>query len=536
MTNRGFFFLLTLVQTVIAPFWSNNLVQAQSWDLKYHKESRGGSHYLYQEIKDGLPVFNSRKRLHKFKSHLLSDRETRVIHVPRTCPEKELKDDFLVIESTKGYWRVGTVYIPVVKELHRTVKGKYVEKIMRDDQLWSCALGFAFLDTTIDVNVFEPNPIVSAAVQYGGEYVDNSDQSNSSLDAELVQKTMDVQFESGKLKSKYFTIEEFNEPIVLFPDTGSFLFNRSDSAFEAFNTYYHLYNLYEYIDQTLGFSAAVDSSLQIDVHGLSGADNSLYQGVGSSPQIIFGDGGVDDAEDGQVIVHEAGHAIIDAIAPNSNEGFERRAIDEGIADYLAASYTRYYSSGNYHDLPTWDGHNEFWDGRTLNNSKSYPDDLGGDYHLNGEIWSSTVMTIEDSLGRDTAMSLQLESAFLYHQDMSMVQAASYILSADSALYEGVHYSLLREVFCDKGLGQDCDSAAFFEGTVTVDRDQMLQRRLSFSKNYRQFTYFDVLNIKGQVVFTGQMQQNIDLSFLPAAVYMIRLYGGSEEQMLKVVFP
>src|SRR5262249_22653888 len=48
-------------------------------------------------------------------------------------------------------------------------------------------------------------------------------------------------------------------------------------------------------------------------------------------------GGVDDAEDGEVILHEFGHAIQDAICPDFGQSPEAAAMGEGFGDYFAGS-------------------------------------------------------------------------------------------------------------------------------------------------------------------------------------------------------
>ena len=88
--------------------------------------------------------------------------------------------------------------------------------------------------------------------------------------------------------------------------------------------------------------------VKFDPSGLSGADNSHY--LGGSGQLAFGEGGVDDAEDADVIVHEFGHALSDHASPLSNTGLERRAIDEGYGDYFAASYSRKFSDYNWENI------------------------------------------------------------------------------------------------------------------------------------------------------------------------------------------
>ena len=77
----------------------------------------------------------------------------------------------------------------------------------------------------------------------------------------------------------------------------------------------------------------------------------------------FGEGGVDDAEDGDVIIHELGHAISHMRA-NSNSGTERSTYDEALGDYFAERYGRLLgiTSNRVFD---WDGNNTFWSGRSV---------------------------------------------------------------------------------------------------------------------------------------------------------------------------
>ena len=58
----------------------------------------------------------------------------------------------------------------------------------------------------------------------------------------------------------------------------------------------------------------------------------------------MGDGGVDDGEDADVIVHELGHATQDAQVPGFGEGAEQGAMGEGFGDFLATYI--YLQDGN----------------------------------------------------------------------------------------------------------------------------------------------------------------------------------------------
>jgi zinc metalloprotease ZmpB len=90
-------------------------------------------------------------------------------------------------------------------------------------------------------------------------------------------------------------------------------------------------------------------------------------------------GGVDDAEDADVILHEYGHALLEASAPGLLlNGGEGRAIHEGWSDYWAASYRRYLHQegyvpgGDWRRLFVWDSGwtcdcTTYWSGRVVKN-------------------------------------------------------------------------------------------------------------------------------------------------------------------------
>ena len=53
--------------------------------------------------------------------------------------------------------------------------------------------------------------------------------------------------------------------------------------------------------------------------------------------IRLGKGGVDDGEDGEVIVHEYGHAVHDSQVPGYGTSLDAGAIGEAFGDYLAVT-------------------------------------------------------------------------------------------------------------------------------------------------------------------------------------------------------
>jgi hypothetical protein len=81
--------------------------------------------------------------------------------------------------------------------------------------------------------------------------------------------------------------------------------------------YYWVTQAQRYI-QSLGFGStlqAVNKRQQLLRINQFGGDNSFYSDGTGKLTITFGKGGVDDAEDAEVIVHEYGHSVQDNQVP-----------------------------------------------------------------------------------------------------------------------------------------------------------------------------------------------------------------------------
>jgi Zn-dependent metalloprotease len=260
-------------------------------------------------------------------------------------------------------------------------------------------------------NVFDPDPLTTALAAYGGSYVDGSDANAAVLTAQLKSVTLnDITLSAGtySLVGPYAEIRDFEAPAKgLFTQASSaFAFDRNADAFEAVNTYYHIDAMMRYLNVTLGmtiFPYQYAGGVRFDPSGLSGADNSHY--LGGSGQLAFGEGGVDDAEDADVIIHELGHGLHDWVTAGGLS--QVNGLSEGSGDYIAGSYSRfkgYWPSANaaYNWTFNWDGHNPFWNGRLLNYGAIYPGGLTGAIHTDGQIWATAMMKIWDDIGRQKA--------------------------------------------------------------------------------------------------------------------------------------
>ncbi|MFW5659474.1 MAG: hypothetical protein ACOCZ8_05810, partial [Bacteroidota bacterium] len=253
-------------------------------------------------------------------------------------------------------------------------------------------------DTTGWGYVFMPDPLTTANRNYGGAYVDASDSDVPELNAERVMRPLrDLTYINGsfRLQGPYVQLENIDNPFVPQETStdGNFLFTRAEQGFEQVNVYFHIDSMQRYM-RSLDFFNLVNWPLRVDAHGFSNADNSAYFANPDNPQqayLLFGEGGVDDAEDADVIIHEYIHAVSDAASPESNEGFARQGLDEGYADYFAVSYSRGLNAYDFRKVFSWDGHNPFWPGRTLDDTRQYNPTMFNNIYELGAYWGTALL-------------------------------------------------------------------------------------------------------------------------------------------------
>ncbi|UGS24037.1 T9SS type A sorting domain-containing protein [Flavobacterium channae] len=284
--------------------------------------------------------------------------------------------------------------------------------------------------------VFLSDPLSSARVAYGGNYSDGNGQGDvdtPELNAQRVLVNLpEVENTAGTylLKSSYVEIKNIENPNKgLFTQSSpNFLFTRNEDGFEAANVFYHLDNNMRYINETLGVNCRPfrnSGILWFDPSGYNGSDNSRYSSAGND--LSFGEGCVDDGEDGDVIWHELGHGLHDWVTGGSLS--QVNGLSEGCGDYWAQSNSRSLANqwtsadAAYHWMFNWDGHNTCWGGRTTNYAAIYPGGLVNQVHTDGQIWSTVNMKIWDVLGRTKTDKAFLEGLALTNSSTNQQNAA-----------------------------------------------------------------------------------------------------------------
>ncbi len=238
-----------------------------------------------------------------------------------------------------------------------------------------------------------------------------------------------------------------------------FHFTSDDPAFEEVMVYFHIDRSIRYLE-SLGFRgprAIFQEPMPVNANGTE-EDNSWY-----SPHernLTFGLGGVDDAEDAEIILHELGHAIQDAICPGFGQSAEAAAMGEGFGDYFAASFFAAGKPPRYRtSVGTWDAiESGDYDPpclRRVDEQMTYEvfdHNATADEHANGQIWSATLWDIWTALGRDIADVLVLESHFQLDGFTTFARGARAIIDADRNLYRGRHVAQLQTIFHRRGIG------------------------------------------------------------------------------------
>jgi hypothetical protein len=327
---------------------------------------------------------------------------------------------------------------------------------------------------------FSPNPLASATTTYGTPgYVDGGDADTPELVAELFPVGLLEITDTGSgfaLTGPWAECLDFEAPTGTCPlePTSDFSFaSRSDDRFEAVNVYYHIDSMLRYLNVTLGLDVgptAYATGVLYDPRGLSGQDNSHY--LSGPERLAYGEGGVDDAEDADVVIHELGHGIHDWVTNNSLSQVE--GLSEGLGDYWAVSWLRsfgHWQPGDpqYNWVFGWDGHNPFWSGRvtTWNDNHHYPEGLVGQIHTDGQFWSSCNMDVWEAIGREATDTAMVEGISMTNSASNQRVAAQALLTAAVALgYPAADLVAIDTIYDD--CGYQTALALFVDGFESGD--------------------------------------------------------------------
>jgi Zn-dependent metalloprotease len=292
-------------------------------------------------------------------------------------------------------------------------------------------------EATGKATLFDPNPVVTlddSSLQEGSQI-----PTNAYVKVDLLDLSG-----TGFLDGKYVTTKRTTNRIQR--ANNDFSAKREQLGFKEAMIYFHIDRVQRFI-QELGFENVLNGPIEVDADGTP-QDNSFYSPT--TKALTFGTGGVDDAEDADIILHEYGHAIQDAQVPGWGQSSESGSMGEAFGDYLAGSFFEGKKAARLKAcVGTWDAVAYSDDDppclRRLDSKKHYPEDVRGEVHEDGEMWSAFLWQVHQSINnRDVAMRLVLGHHFLLTKTASFRDAVNAMVTADNQLNGGLHVVTIRQ--------------------------------------------------------------------------------------------
>ena len=524
-------------------------------------ESPEGIYYTYLRRIDSmhvygqfLKIFLDKKQNIRRITWLLSGNGTSVLRDP--LPEISTLNNTagLQVKTSEKVWFFNGEAFELLWKLHAMnlnsgMPYEYLINSNGDVYYQSCLHRFFNEGDSIGKGkIFNPDPLTSAQVPYGGSYVDNFDKDTALLTDQLQTVSLRIKVKDGLyyLADSLFYFEEIEAPLSAQPilNQAEFYFTRSQLQFEFVNAYFHLTSFRDRIHQ-YGYSSLPAFKIQVDPHAFNGADASAFSSFFEPPALLFGIGGIDDAEDADVVIHEFGHALVQSAAPNSTVGLERRSLEEALGDYFAMSYSRSINGFNWQKIFNWDG-NVTWQGRRADSKKIYPEDITGNIYTNGEILLAALAEVYNSLGQTITDKLVLGSLYGLFGNMSMAQYAQTLLQMDSLQNQGKNTATLHYILAQRG----------FIASNTVFSPRDLDKGISVMNSYnfayglsplsirindlatRRYKNLNVYTSDGKLYLSQELDHQEDNNFLPqnfpSGLYLFQFQGQNQNHTVKII--
>jgi len=430
--------------------------------LSRTSESCAAYHVAFQQIFDGIPVEGA-----KIKVHLLKDGRVQFV-TSRLSPH--LQPDTRHTISTEQAIEIASRHLSLEGALRGPILAQKVilPEIPQSISAWKVSIpatqplgdwvvmvhaqtGEILSSTDIRLfatgigNVFDPNPVVALRTTSLSDQNDSAKAVPHNAYSTVSLEDLD---NTGYLRGPY--VDTALTSPRAYSEKLDFRYDRSQPGFEEVMLYFHIQQFQNYFRDVLGISPGTRQVLA-DAHA-SENDNSWF-----SPHvraIYFGDGGVDDAEDAYVILHEYVHAITYDILRDTPQFPEAAAMGEGTCDYFAASF---FADRGFQPavFAQWDGISNTPIGvRHLDSTKIYPADMTGESHGDGEIWSSALWSLtppSGGVGRETMDKIVAESIHYLDGSCQFADGLQALLLADEALYAGAHSAAISSAFESRGI-------------------------------------------------------------------------------------
>ena len=313
--------------------------------------------------------------------------------------------------------------------------------------------------------IFMVNPVQSSGDQ---TLTDSKDANTPELAAQYTTAQLRNLDGTGYLSGDWVNVRT-STGTPAYSTTNTFAYTRDQDQFEQVMGYFWVNQAQEYL-QSLGFRPggpyrailARPYDLRINQYGV---DNSYMTDKGD--YIRLGKGGVDDAEDAEVIMHEYGHAIHADQVPGFYDtgSIDAGAIGESFGDYFAVSAGLAAAKQYGWPVDAEQACPMDWDSTSYTNAPHCirrfdlnltVADRRNQVHYDGQIWSQALWEIRLgylSMGKSAAAwdTTLIESQFDYPVGTTFDQAAS-ATYREAAARDGARFArLVQEKFEARGI-------------------------------------------------------------------------------------
>ncbi|MCX6674006.1 MAG: M36 family metallopeptidase [Methanothrix sp.] len=321
-------------------------------------------------------------------------------------------------------------------------------------------------------NVFYPDPIRSSQNDNMSWNTQESTLNNEQEEVDLENLNNPVN-NKYKLNGSWVNMVEKESPTYAPPETtGDFKYGSKERSFLNVMAYYYLDRLVTYL-RSLGATAynnAVTGPLDVDPQGFLSADNSQFVDT-SPPYIAYGEGGVPDASDPGVIVHEYGHALHYYLLPSNTPN---SSYEEGFNDFLAACWLDHFNDHQFQreEVMPWDQHysgtSHWGPTRRVDLTQRFDDGAfpGYDFYFKGNVHATALWDIFLNIGgnspnanvrkaaADVAIRTYLEMLITVQDNEPPATLAKGLITADVNLTGGLYKKVIWDAFRRRGLWAD----------------------------------------------------------------------------------
>jgi zinc metalloprotease ZmpB len=324
--------------------------------------------------------------------------------------------------------------------------------------------------------VFQPDPITTSG--------DNT-LSSATPQATLNPQRKEVQLNNldppnaGKfsLSGTWCFCKDIESPPFTPPTTPTnFSFGAKEREFLSVMVYYWVDQVVDYLRSfnIPAFNNAVAArKIALDAQGVNGDDNSHFTlDAQGAPYLAFGEGGVPDAADAHVILHEYGHAMHWYMGTDQN----RLGSEEGFGDFLAGAFLDRFNAAQFgrESVFPWDNNagDQYSTDRFFNTPRKFSDAnypaLGP--HVKGSVLAATLWDLFLSLGgdsndaakrqaaADTVVHIYVEMLVTVANEAPVIDLGRGMISADGAINGGANKDKIIAAFARRGLDLGVPSA------------------------------------------------------------------------------